>query len=169
MTNGRELNLDALNDSFDIDTSDLNLPIDQDTFEEVEIDYDDPVSILKGNIKKANQFLDKIQNEMVAGNFTARMAEVAGNLINSITAASKEIIGDTNYQKYLGIREELAKLKEREVIIKEKSGVKGGNIKNQQNIIVTNREDLLKIMDKKEDQKQLEPPMKQITDNTRKE
>ena len=53
--------------------------------------------------------------------------------------------------------------------IKEKSGVKGGNIKNQQNIIVTNREDLLKIMDKKEDQKQLEPPMKQITDNTRKE
>jgi hypothetical protein len=157
----RELNLDGLNEEFGIDG---NLPVNTDLdFEEIEIDYSDAVSILKGNIQKANQLLDRIQNEMLGGNSTARMFEVAGNLINAITTASKEIISKENYEKYIGIKEELNKLKEREVIIKEKSGVKGGNVQNQQNIIVTSREDLLKIMDGKKPQKQIEQPMKQIT------
>ena len=160
----RELDLDGLNEEFGIDG---NLPINADLdFEEVEIDYDDPVSILKGNIKKANQLLDKIQAEMLGGNFTARMVEVAGNIINAITTASQQIISKENYEQYTAIKKELNALKEREVIIKEKSGVKGGNVKNQQNIIVTSREDLLKIMDGKEPQKQIEQPMKRIPQNT---
>lgn len=157
----RELDLDGLNEEFGIDG---NLPIstpDLD-FEEVEIDYDDPISILKGNIVKANQLLDKVQSEMLSGNFTARLVEVAGNIINAITTASKEIISKENYGEYLVIKKELNALKEREVIIKEKSGIKGGNVQNQQNIIVTSREDLLKIMDGKEPQKQIEQPMRQI-------
>ena len=42
------------------------------------------------------------------------------------------------------MRKELNALKEREVVIKEKSGVRGG-VTNQ-NLIITNREDLLRIM-----------------------
>jgi len=155
---GRELDLDRLNEEFGID--DGNLPINTDLdFDEVDIDYDDPISILKGNIQKANQLLDKIQTEMLGGNFTARMVEVAGNIINGITAASKEIISKENYEGYLEVKVELNKLKEREVLIKEKSGGKQGIIENQQNIIVTSREDLLKIMDGKKPQKELEAPI----------
>jgi len=157
----RELDLNRLNEEFGIDE---NLPINTDLdFNEVDIDYDDPISILKGNIQKANQLLDKIQNEMLGGNFTARMVEVAGNIINGITAASKEIISEKNYKGYLEVKQELNKLKEREVVIKEKTGIKGGHVENQQNIIVTSREDLLKIMDGKQSQKKIEAPMKNIT------
>lgn len=153
----RELDLDRLNEEFGIDG---NLPISNDLdFEEVEIDYDDPISILKGNIIKANQLLDKVQTEMLGGNFTARMVEVAGNIINAITTASKEIISKDNYEDFIKIKSDLNALKEREVIIKEKSRKTGGNrIDNQQNIIVTSREDLLKIMDGKQPQKELEAP-----------
>lgn len=161
-----ELDLDGLNDEFGI--GDGNLPIDTSLdFEEVEIDYDDPISILKGNIKKANQLLDKVQSEMLGGNFTARMVEVAGNIINGITAASKEIIASDNAEDFIKIKHEITKLKEREVIIKEKSGIKGGGnrIENQQNVIVTSREDLLKIMEGKQPQKEIEAP-RNITPNT---
>lgn len=160
----RELDLDRLNEEFGID--DGNLPVNTDLdFDDVDVDYDDPISILKGNIQKANQLLDKIQSEMLAGNFTARMVEVAGNIINGITAASKEIISKENYGEYVRVKDDLNKLKEREVLIKEKSGGKQGTVQNQQNIIVTSREDLLKIMDNKAPQKKIEAPMKNITNN----
>lgn len=110
------------------------------------IDYDDPVDVIKKNIHRANVILDKIQDEMNAGNFTARMVEVSGNIINSITAAARELVTSDNYQAYLGIRQQLADLKEREVEIKEKRTIK--NTTNQ-NLILTNREDLLKILDGK--------------------
>lgn len=142
----QELDLSLLDEAFGIEYS--NIP-DGDRphveIEEIEIDYNDPEDILKGNIKKANIILDKIQDEIANGNFTARMVEVAGNIINSITAASKEIITDKNYKQYLKIRDGLKKLKEREVVIKEKIGGRTSNTTNQ-NIIVTSREDLLKIM-----------------------
>lgn len=153
----QELDLNMLDEAFGVNYNDLptteNAPAPNQR-EEVDINFDDPVDILKGNIKKANQILDKIQDEIDGGNFTARMVEVAGNIINGITAASKEIIGKDNYDGYLEIRKDLKNLKEREVVIKEKSGVRGGGTTNQ-NIIVTSREDLLKIMDK-EQPKQIE-------------
>jgi len=145
----QELDLSVLDEAFGINYNDIpdgerpHIEIEQ-----VEIDYDDPEDILKGNIKKANIILDKIQDEIANGNFTARMVEVAGNIINSITAASKEIITDKNYKQYLKIRNGLKKLKEREVVIKEKLG--GRHTTTNQNIIVTSREDLLKIMGKEE-------------------
>jgi hypothetical protein len=141
----QELDLSLLDEAFGIEYS--NIPDGERPhveIEEIEIDYNDPEDILKGNIKKANIILDKIQEEIANGNFTARMVEVAGNIINSITAASKEIITDKNYKQYLKIRDGLKKLKEREVVIKERIG--GRTSTTNQNIIVTSREDLLKIM-----------------------
>jgi hypothetical protein len=109
------------------------------------IDYNDPLDVIKNNIKRANAILDAIQSEMEQGNFTARMVEVAGNLVNSITAASKEVITNTNYQGYLTIKEDLVKLKAREIDLKEQKIQKPLN----QNIILTSRDDLLKLLGKK--------------------
>jgi len=108
------------------------------------IDYNNPIEIIKNNIKRANAFLDAIQVEMEKGNFTARMVEVAGNLVNAITTSSKEIIADTNYQGYLQIKSDLNKLKEREIELKFIKTQKPAN----QNIILTSREDLLKLLGK---------------------
>ena len=151
----KELDLSTLDEAFGLNYNDLpdNDPETIRDREEIDIDFNDPVSILRGNIKKANQILDKIQDEMDGGNFTARMVEVAGNIINGITSAIKEIITDVNYKKYLDIRKDLKALKEREVIIKEKSGGRTGT--TNQNIIVTSREDLLKIMAGKEEPKKI--------------
>ena len=139
MAKEQELDLTTLDDIFGINYDNLpqNTNRVQTEREEIDIDYNDPVDIIKANIKKANYILDKIQDEMDNGNFTARMVEVAGNIINSITAASKEIITDKNYKKYLDIRNDLNKLKEREVVLKEKTGIKGTT--TNQNIIVTSR------------------------------
>jgi hypothetical protein len=162
-TKEQELDLTTLDDVFSINYD--NLPKDKQTDrEEIEVDYNDPIEILKANIKKANLILDKIQEQIECGNFTARMVEVAGGIINGITAASKEIITKENYQGYLEVRKELNALKEREVVIKEKSGVKGG-VTNQ-NLIITNREDLLRIMSDKKPKKISE--VKKIPEETRK-
>jgi hypothetical protein len=120
---------------------------------ETEIDYSDPIDALKKNIHNANQILEKIQDEMNHGNFSARLVEVAGNLINSITASSKEVINEKNNTEYMEVRRALVLLKEKELQIKEQKVVKSKNIQN--NVLVASREDLLKLMQGKTDVKQI--------------
>jgi hypothetical protein len=57
-------------------------------------------SVLESNIDRANRILDLIEGELNDGNFEARLIEVAGQLINSVTNAQKEIISDINYNEY---------------------------------------------------------------------
>lgn len=154
-TKEQELDITQLDKLLGVDNEEEDRGFDPAIIQQImeideEIDYNDPVSILKINIKRANRILDYIQMEMLAGNFTARMVEVAGAIINGVTAASKEIITKENYEKYIDIRKELNDLKEREVVVKEQKLVKGSGVKNQQNIILTSREDLLKLMNKDE-------------------
>ena len=104
-------------------------------------------SILRKNIERANEILDRIQEEMTNGNFSARMVEVAGNIINSITSASKVLMDDTNYNKYIDIRKSLALLKKREVEIKE---LKGHRPRSNNNLIIASREDVLKLINDKQ-------------------
>jgi len=165
----QELDLNMLDEVFGLNYNDLpeGREVKENEMEEIEVNYDDPVDILKANIKKANLILDRINEEIGNGNFTARMVEVAGNIINGITAASKEIITKENYSGYLEVRKELNDLKEREVILKEKAGIRGGHITNQQNIIVSSREDLLKLMENREKPKKIEGKVvKQIPQKT---
>jgi hypothetical protein len=119
---------------------------EEDKFEKEWEEENNPRQIIADNIERANEILDQVQDEMKKGNFSARMVEVAGNLINSITAASKELISDENYKKYLHLREKLVKLKKVEVDWK----ISGrGNKVTNQNLILANREDLLKLIGKK--------------------
>jgi len=84
--------------------------------------------------------------------------EVAGQIINSITAASSKLIDNANYNKYLDIRKKLALLKEKEVQIKS---YKIDRPKNQ-NLIIASREDVLKLLESRGNESDSE---KESTDN----
>lgn len=101
-----------------------------------------PQEKIKDNIERANEILDTILSEINGGNMEPRMFEVAGQLVNSVTAAAKELMSDENYKRYLQLREEMVKLKKIEI---DKKFNRGPNVTNQ-NLIITNREDLLKII-----------------------
>jgi len=116
------------------------------------------ITALRNNIERANEILDMVKEEMESGNFSARLVEVAGQIINSITAASSKLIDNANYNKYLDIRKKLALLKEKEVQIKS---YKIDRPKNQ-NLIIASREDVLKLLESRGNESDSE---KESTDN----
>jgi hypothetical protein len=111
---------------------------------------EDPDNIIYKNIDRANRLLDKIE-EATENGLTARLMEVASALINSITQASNSIVGTSQHEDELRYKERVLELKEREVMIKESLG-KGGGSNTVNNVLVTSREDLLKIMNKKNEE-----------------
>lgn len=123
--------------------------VEPDPFEVEWLAQNDEIKILKDNIDRANDILDKVQDEVEGSNFSARLVEVAGQLINSITTSTKTILDNDNYNKYLDIKKGLALLKKREVDIK---ALKIDRPKSQ-NLIVASREDVLKLLEGKEDAK----------------
>jgi transposase-like protein len=140
-----EINLEGLDEIFG-ETDNADREFEQKTIDfETNIDYDKPLVALKNNIYNANQLLDKIQHEMNNGNFSARLAEVAGSIINSVTQSSKELLADSNYEKYMEVRRALVILKEKEIEIREKKMVRAPN--QTTNVLVTSREDLLKVLE----------------------
>ncbi len=110
------------------------------------------IESLKTNIERANEILDRVQDEFNNGNFSARLVEVAGQIINGITNAGKVLIDNTNYNKYLDIRKQLALLKEREVEMKR---VKYDRPKNQ-NLIIASHRDIMKLIHDKKNSKNIE-------------
>jgi hypothetical protein len=144
--NNNELDLQGLDAIFagenEIDREIEEITVDFDT----DIDYNNAIDALKKNIYNANQLLEKIQHEMNNGNFSARLAEVASTIINSVTQASKEILSDQNYEDYMEVRRALVQLKDKEISIKEAKLVRPPS---QTNVLVTSREDLLKMLEDK--------------------
>ena len=118
--------------------------VEDDPFEREWEDEQDPNKIIRENIEKANEILDLVTEELQNGNFSARLVEVAGQLINSVTAAGKELIGDRNYQAYLHLKNRMLELE------KEKLEVRkiGNKRPTNQNLIIANREDVLKLLQK---------------------
>lgn len=127
----------GLQDEFDMD------PLEEEIKNVSRELQDGPIETLKVNIDRANDILDLLEKEMQNGNLSARIAEVSGQLINSITNASKEIISGTNYSTYLQIRKKMLELKKWEIEIKEKQLKKP----ERSNLIIADREAILKLMD----------------------
>lgn len=147
MPRNNELDLQGLDEIF-ADTNEADREIEEKTVDfDTGIDYDDAIDALKKNIYNANQLLEKIQHEMNNGNFSARLAEVASGIINSVTQSSKEILSDKNYGEYMEVRKALVQLKAKEIEIREQRQVRGPT--NQTNVLVTSREDLLKVLESK--------------------
>jgi hypothetical protein len=143
-----ELDLRGLDEIFS-DTNNIDRDAEEKKVDfDTEIDYNDAIDALKKNIHNANQLLEKIQNEMNNGNFTARLAEVAGTVINSVTQASKEIITEKNQNEYMEVRKALVLLKDKELAIKEAKMIRGPT-RGATNVLIASREDILKsIQDK---------------------
>lgn len=144
-----ELNMNNLDDEFNLPSIDNRTGLIQNKND------DDPVEIIKDNINRANEILDLVHDQLTRGNITARLVEVASDLINGITASAKELSNDTLQKDGLQLKEKMIRLKEREVVIKEKKVVRGSGVVNQ-NIIVSNREDLLKFIKEEKNLPQLE-------------
>ena len=150
------LNRQGLEDEFNIDDSAGAIEpeiVDEteegpDPFEMEWNQENEDAAVLRKNIERANEILDQVKEELDNGNFSARLVEVAGNIINSITTASKVLMDDTNYNKYIDIRKSLALLKRREVELKERQG-KRALPPGQQNLIIASREDVLKLINDK--------------------
>jgi len=131
-----ELNRDNLSDVFDM--GDIESEVDRLTL----VSDTDPEEVLKENIERANRILDRVEQELEQGNFTARMVEVAGNILNTVTNSSKEMISNINYKKYLQIREKMVQYKYDELEAKQRNF----HSPTSQNIIVSNREDIMKLI-----------------------
>ena len=131
-----ELDRDNLSDIFDM--SEIESEVDRLTL----VSESDPEEALKENIDRANRILDRVEQELESGNFTARMVEVAGNILNTVTNSSKELITNINYKKYLQIREAMVKYKYDELEAKQQKF----RSPTSQNIIVSNREDIMKLI-----------------------
>lgn len=131
-----ELDRDNLSDVFDM--NEIESEVERLTL----VSESDPEEKLKENIDRANRILDRVETELETGNFTARMVEVAGNILNTITNSSKELITNINYNKYLQIRESMVKYKYDELESKQQKF----RSPTSQNIIVSNREDIMKLI-----------------------
>lgn len=159
-----DIDRNALNALFNIETDDIEeIPIT--TFKEVlkkAKEIEDPNNVLTSVIEKAGTFLDMIERESVNGGMSARYMEVASTLINTIVTAANSIA--TVNSMYL--ENELKKVridqkdreldqKDKELEIKEfyykNKQIEGGAIKNQNNILVTDRESILKFLENKND------------------
>ena len=151
------LDRQGLEDEFNMATEVLEPEIVEDEADPFELEWEEDNSdgnVLRRNIIRANTVLDKVTEELTTkGNFSARLVEVAGQIINTISTASKVLIDDTNYNKYLDIRKALALLKKREVEIK---AIKSDRPINQ-NLIVASREDVLKLLREKPEPRSIEP------------
>lgn len=131
-----ELNRDNLSDAFDME--DIERDVDRLTL----VADTDPEEALKENIQRANRILDRVEDELERGNFTARMVEVAGNILSTVTNSSKEMMSNINYKKYLQIRERMVQYKYDELESKKSNF----HSPTSQNIIVSNREDIMKLI-----------------------
>jgi hypothetical protein len=131
-----ELDRDNLSDVFDM--NEIESEVDRLTL----VSESDPEEALKENIDRANRILDRVEQELENGNFTARMVEVAGNILSNVTNSSKELIANINYKKYLQIREKMVKYKYDELEAKKQKF----RSPTSQNIILSNREDIMKLI-----------------------
>ena len=131
-----ELNRNNLSDAFDMEG--IESEVDRLTL----VSDTDPEEVLKENIDRANRILDRVEQELESGNFTARMVEVAGAILNTVTNSSKEIMANINYKKYLQIRDSMVKYKYDELESKKAKF----RSPTSQNIIVSNREDIMKLL-----------------------
>lgn len=124
------------------------------TQEPVEVEYSfpeeevSPEKILQENVVKANIILDRVIAEMTGGSFSARLVEVASKAVDSITNIASTMGNISSQFADLQTKLDMVKLKQKQLEIQEKRlPAPSKVIENQQNnFIVTNREDLLKML-----------------------
>lgn len=154
------VDLDKLSEEFGIDKNDLD-DLGEDQEEVVDFpdnedaDISNPDIILQNNINKANTVLDKIISEMKKGNFSARMAEVAGQLVNAVTGAVDKVYAKNAGIDNLLVKNKMIALKEKEADIREKIMEAKGKTRSKDKLVITDRETIMSMI-RKENKKELE-------------
>ena len=140
-----ELNRKKLSEQFEMDVETVEAEI-VNVVKNIK-DGDDPDNILKENIKRANGILDKVEEEILNGNFSARMVEVAAKILESITNSASQIQSSNYNNEYLLLREKMVELKKLQHNFKIKQAatlpLPGGQTEK---LIITDRESILKIL-----------------------
>ena len=108
------------------------------------VDPEDPDHIIARNIAKADAILDKLMHEMDDGNFSPRMVEVSGQIINAITNSTSLLYNKNFNLANIQLKIQQIKLKEKEIDLLAGRAI-GGDTTNQ-NIIFTDRETILKYL-----------------------
>jgi hypothetical protein len=115
---------------------------------EIELVDDNKVSseeILRKNIDKANLLLDHVMDIVLKNNYVSSkmLASLAG-LIDSVSNAAEKLLAADNDFESLLLKQSAIALKQRELDFKMAVGQKPNTV--NQNIIVSSREDLLKLI-----------------------
>lgn len=110
-------------------------------------DGDSPEKIIRENIHKANQILDAAIDAVMRGMLEPRMIEVAVKAVESITTAAMALNNTSLGFGKLNIEEEMLEIKRKELELKAQQLVMGhGGVKNQTNIILTSREEVMRAL-----------------------
>lgn len=122
----------------------------------------DPDLVISTNINKANAILDRIIEEINRSGMSPRLGEVASQLIATINQAASQIYTKEFDMSGLRIKHKMLELKEREVRLKELTTIPNAQGKTvNQNIIVTDRETVLRLLKENKTQvKQIEDAKK---------
>jgi hypothetical protein len=131
------LDIENLMNEFNIETEVEQFKIDVE--ENISrINIDDPDTIIIENLGKANAILDRIINEMNQGGFSARLAEVSSQMISAITSMTGQIYKKKLDVETLQMKRLMLELRMKTLKLKDKTV--------NQNIIVTDRETILKFL-----------------------
>ena len=129
----------------------------------------DPDETLQENINRANRFLDKIEKQVEQdAEIDSRMLEVASQLINAVTTSANNIVANAHNEEQLDLKKKDTELKEQK-LKHQLEGDGGGKINNQQNIIVSSREELLDMIMKQNNQSQQNDETLEIDGNNKEE
>lgn len=152
------IDLDALAQEFNMDEGISSInddPIDLDNLSSSNLS--NPDEVISTNINKANAILDRVIVEINRAGMTPRLGEVASQLITTINQAAGQIYTKELDVSNLLIKHKMLELKEREVQIKEMVAKMNKPNTVNQNLIVTDRESILKLLrENKESIKMLE-------------
>lgn len=165
-----EPNTDSLNEIFNV-SMDSNRVIDTSSGEAVDVstgeilgnvssmrkelqalkeNLPDADKIITDNIARANRILDRVEDTVGSGAFTAAMIEAAAKLIDSVTSAANSITGISFNAEVIRQKDRDLDRKEKELLVK--SVVKGAdNVTVNNNTLVLNREELLKIISEQQE------------------
>ncbi len=114
----------------------------------IEDSLPDVDGIIVTNIENANSILEKVQEQILAGNLSASMIEACSSLLNAITSAATSITGISYNNDMLTIKRDELRIREKKIMM---DGIKGatpsvveGDVNITQNAITMTREELLK-------------------------
>ncbi len=154
-----DLNRNSLEEMLDIETPEITIESFRETLNKVK-QIEDPTNVLTSVIEKAGSFLDLIETECVNGAMSARYAEVAANILNTLITAANSIVDNESktfndklkqiriYQRDKELEQKDKELEIKDFYYRSKLQAEQGGNTNTTNILVTDRESLMKYLQK---------------------